>query len=64
MYAIRSYYDGGCAEETVGKRIPPFAEIKIAVDKRGRTLVTLGNQVVQVFVLGRSQWLESQVIDT
>ena len=38
-------------KEFVGERLAPFAEVKIAGEHRGRTLVALGDQVMEVLVL-------------
>ena len=55
--------DGGGAEQFVGEGIAPFAKVQIAGYDRPFSFVTFGDQVVEVLVLGRAQWFQSEVID-
>ena len=51
-------------QQGVGREgLIPFGEVQVAGDDGGRALIALGNQLMQVFVSGRAQWLESEVIN-
>ncbi len=54
----------GRGEQSIGReRLIPFGQIEVARDDGGRSLVTLGDQFVQILVGGRTQRLEPEVID-
>ena len=44
--------DGGSAEQPVGEGLVPLGEVKIAGDQGGGAFMTLGNQIVQILILG------------
>jgi len=41
----------------------PFVEVQVRRQDRGRSLVALSNQVVEILVLGRSERFQPKVID-
>ena len=55
--------EGGASEESVGEGRAPFVQCEIACDDRGRGLVSLGDQFVEVFVLRGLEGFEAEVVD-
>ena len=55
--------EGGGAEQSVGEGISPFGKVEVGGDNGGGLFVAFGEQVVQIFVLGRAQRLEPEIID-
>ncbi len=56
--------EGGRSEQPVrGESLIPFGEIVVAGDNGGDLVVAFGEQVVEIFVGGRTQWLQAEVID-
>ena len=52
------------SEEPVGREgLVPLGEVEVAGNDGGGGLVALGDEVVQIFVGGRSQGLEAEVVD-
>jgi hypothetical protein len=39
----------------VGEGITPFAEVQVAGDDGGNTLIAFGDQIIEVLVIGRAQ---------
>lgn len=57
--------DGGRGEQAVaGEGLIPLGEVEIAGDDGGSLLVTLGDQVVQIFVGGRAQRFQPEVVES
>ncbi len=54
---------GGAEHFVVGEGLAPFAEVEIAGENGGGLFVTLGDEFVEIFILGGSQGLEGEVID-
>ena len=56
--------EGRCGEQPVGwEGLVPLGEVEVAGDDGGGGLVALGNEVVQIFIGGRAQWFEAEVVD-
>ena len=49
------------AEQFVGECIAPFAKIQVAGYDGHFSSVTFGDQVVEVLILWRAQWFQSEV---
>jgi hypothetical protein len=54
---------GSSAEQLIGEGIVPFTEVEVAGNHGGDTLVTFGDEVMEVFIIGMTQRLEPEVID-
>lgn len=62
--AVAQPVQRGRGEQSVrGEALVPFIEIQVARNDGCRLLVPLGNDVVQVYVGGSAQWLESDVVN-
>lgn len=61
MGAVTKAVDGGRAQDAVRKRIGPFRDVEVR--QRAFALVALGDDVVEVLVLGTLEGLESEIID-
>jgi len=55
--------EGGRTQESVRKSVVPFVEVEIACNDGGGSFVSLGYEVVEVFVVRRGHRFESEVID-
>ena len=51
------------AQQFVGEGITPLPEVEIAGDDRGRVLVSLVNQIMEVFIMGRAHGFESKIVN-
>ena len=51
---IAQTIEGGGGKQFVGKGRTPFAQIEVTGDDRTRPLVTLGDELVQILILGRA----------
>ena len=54
---------GGGAEQLVWEGIAPFAEVEVAGDDGGSTLIAFCDQVMEVLIMGRTQWFQPEVVD-
>ena len=55
--------EGSGAEQSVGEGVAPLREVEVRGDDGGALFVALGNEVVEVLVLRRSQGFQTEVID-
>lgn len=56
--------EGGRSEQAVGgEGLIPLVEVEVGGDDRGRGLVALGDEIVEVLVGGRSQGFQAEVVD-
>jgi len=55
--------DGGGAQDAVWKRIEPFGDVEVRGHERAFALVALGDDIVEVLVLGTLEGLEAEVVD-
>lgn len=54
---------GGAENAVAGEGLAPFAEVEIAGEDRRCVLVAFCDQVVEVFILWRTQRLEREVVN-
>ena len=55
--------EGSGAEQSVGEGVAPLREVEVRGDDGGALFVALGNEVVEVLVLRRSQGFETEVVE-
>ena len=55
--------EGGGAEQAVGEGVAPLGEVEVGGHDGGGLFIALGEQVMEVFILGRAKRFESEVID-
>ena len=54
---------GGAEDAVVREGVSPFAEVQIRSQDRRRALIPSGNQIMEVFVVGRTKGFEHEVVD-
>ena len=55
--------EGGGAEQAVGEGVAPLGEVEVGGHDGGGLFIALGEQVMEVFILGLAKRFESEIVD-